>query len=87
MQNAPREHSAILSSFIKLQFVFKTFVLSIFEWPLKTGFIVNITAWRADEGALFFSVLFNEMCLFVVKVGGRSTYLQVCKGIMCSSRL
>ena len=32
------EHSAILSTFIKLPFVFKTFVLSIFEWPLKTGF-------------------------------------------------
>ena len=33
-----REHSAILSTFIKLSFVFKTFVLFIFEWPLKTGF-------------------------------------------------
>ena len=28
-----REHSAILSTFIKLPFVFETFVLSIFEWP------------------------------------------------------
>ena len=27
------EHSAILSTFIKLQFVIKSFVLSIFEWP------------------------------------------------------
>ena len=26
------EHSAILSTFIKLQVVIKTFVLSIFEW-------------------------------------------------------
>ena len=34
------EHSAILSSFIKLSFVMKIFVLSIFEWPLKTGFTV-----------------------------------------------
>ena len=34
------EHSAILSTFIKLQFVIKTFVLSTFEWPLKTGFTV-----------------------------------------------
>ena len=34
------EHSAILLTFIKLPFVFKTFVLSIFEWPLKTGFTV-----------------------------------------------
>ena len=33
-------HSAILSTFIKLPFVFKTFVLSIFERPLKTGFSI-----------------------------------------------
>ena len=30
------EHSAILSTFIKIPFVIKIFVLSIFEWPLKT---------------------------------------------------
>ena len=40
MQNAPREHSAKLSTFINLPFVFKTFVLSISEWSLKTGFTV-----------------------------------------------
>ena len=34
------EHSAILSTFIKLLFVIKRFVLSIFECPLKTGFTV-----------------------------------------------
>ena len=34
------EHSAILSSFIKLPFVFKTLNLSIFEWLLKTDFTV-----------------------------------------------
>ena len=38
------EHSAILLTFIKLPFVLKTFVLSIFEWPLKTGFTV-VTDW------------------------------------------
>ena len=36
------EHSAILSTFIKLPFVNKTFVLSIFEWSLMTGFTVYI---------------------------------------------
>ena len=35
------EHSAMLSAFIKLPFVIKIFVLSIFEWPLKTGFTVQ----------------------------------------------
>ena len=34
------EHSAILSPFIKLPFVIKICVLSTFEWPLKTGFII-----------------------------------------------
>ena len=36
------EHSAILSTYIKLPFVIKTFVLSIFEWSLKIGFTVVI---------------------------------------------
>ena len=40
LQNVPREHSAIFSTFIKLPFVFKTIVLSIFEWPLKTALLV-----------------------------------------------
>ena len=31
------EHSAILSTFIKLPFVIKVFVLSIFEWQFYTG--------------------------------------------------
>ena len=34
------EHSAILLTFIKLPFVIKTFVLSIFEWPFYTGLTV-----------------------------------------------
>ena len=38
----PLEHSAILSTFIKLPFSFKTFVLSIFKRLLKTGFTVYI---------------------------------------------
>ena len=35
-----REHSAILSTFIKLPVVIKTFVLSIFERRFYTGFTV-----------------------------------------------
>ena len=53
MQNAPLagqkycrmlqgEHSAILLTFIKLPLVINIFVLSIFEWPLKTGFTVTL---------------------------------------------
>ena len=36
------KHSAILSTFIKLPFDFKTIVLSIFEWPLKTGLLYTV---------------------------------------------
>ena len=36
-----KEHSAILSSFIKLTFVISIFVLTIFEWPFYKGFIVK----------------------------------------------
>ena len=34
------EHSAILSTFMKLPFVIKIFVLSILESPFHTGFTV-----------------------------------------------
>ena len=34
------EHSAIISTFIKLPFVIEIFVLSIFEWQYYTGYTV-----------------------------------------------
>ena len=37
------EHSAIPLTFIKLPFVIKIFVLSIFEWLFYTGFTVPFT--------------------------------------------
>ena len=54
-----REHSAILSTFIKLPFVVKTFVLSIFEWPFYTDFTVfeqissiryKLACWHVPTG-------------------------------------
>ena len=36
------EHSAILLTFIKLPFVIKIYVLSIFEWSFKTSFTVHV---------------------------------------------
>ena len=48
LQNALLEHSAIPLTFIKLPFAIKTFVLSIFKWPLKTGFtVVTFSHWLA----------------------------------------
>ena len=52
-----REHSAILSSFHKLPFVIKIFVLSIFEWPFYTGFTVSYK--------LGYEVFFNVQMLCV----------------------
>ena len=40
MQAKSIEHSALLSTFIKLPIVIKIFVLSFFEWPFYTGFAV-----------------------------------------------
>ena len=42
MQVKSIAESEILSTFIKLPFVFETFVLSIFERPLMTGFTVYL---------------------------------------------
>ena len=47
------EHSAILSTFIKLPFVIKIFVLSIFEWAFYTGFTVypySVYSGRGGSG-------------------------------------
>ena len=47
----PLEHSAILSTFIKLQIVIKVFVLTIFECPFYTGFTVfsSFRHWLAKS--------------------------------------
>ena len=36
------DHSAILLTFIKLPFVIKIFVFTIFEWPFCTGLNVHL---------------------------------------------
>ena len=56
------QHSAILSTFIKLPFVIKLLVLSIFEWPFYTGFTIVISILHA------FSILVLE-ATGVKKVG------------------
>ena len=67
MQNAPREHSAILSTCIKLPSIFKafllpilsTFLLSILEWPLKTG----LTVFKFKMFKVYLRVLTCSMML------------------------
>ena len=48
---AEREHSAILLTFIKLPFVFKTCFV-YFEWSLKTGLTV-------ETPVRFFSIIYE----------------------------
>ena len=50
------EHSAILSIFIKLQFVIKIFVMSILEWPFYTGFTVFIMKGGGKYAETYLSV-------------------------------
>ena len=47
------EHSAILMTFIKLPFVIKIIVLSIFEWPFYTGLTVHIVISPYHAGYLY----------------------------------
>ena len=63
-----REHSPILLTFIKLPVVIKTYVLSIFEWTLYTGFTVYLKSSFAiilPRMLKLFVLLFNSfyMCI------------------------
>ena len=50
------EHSAMLSTFIKLQFVIKIFILSFFfEWPFYIGFTVYISPDKLSSHSYYFS--------------------------------
>ena len=57
------EHSAILSTFIKLTNVIKIFFLSIFEWPLKTGFTVfNVgSEWPLEIFCVWLKITVSEI--------------------------
>ena len=58
----PLEHSAILLTFIKLPFVIKIFVLSIFEWPFYIGCTVVV------------SLSLHRRCVHAAVVVDRSGY-------------
>ena len=55
------EHSAILLTFIKLPFVIKTFVLSIFECPFYTVFTVYELLIFMDPVG-YFIININSSC-------------------------
>ena len=56
----------MLSTFIKLPFIIKVVVLSIFEGPLKTGFIVDILFKFATKCRRLFChllVILKRLCI------------------------
>ena len=57
------EHSAKLLTLIKLPFVIKIFILSIFEWPFYTGFTVNVFNYALLFGGLMLEEPFNGSVL------------------------
>ena len=59
------EHFAIPLTFIKLPFAIKTFVLSIFERPLKTGFTVSRFFKSSPQHLLFINGHFDYLYSFV----------------------
>ena len=62
------EHSAILLTFIKLQFVIKIFALSIFECPFYTGFTV-ICLHHFYSKIIPYSVKRNILTLYYFEAG------------------
>ena len=67
-------HSAILLTFIKLPFVNEIFVLSIFEWPLKTCFTVLLN----------FSIWFDSMSMGWLIVHIKETQVRISKSCFTS---
>ena len=61
------EHSAILSTFIKL-FGIKIFVLSVFEWPFYTRFTVIFLGFYGDLSLLFIDILLSKDLSWFPKV-------------------
>ena len=67
------EHSAILSTFIKLPFVFNMFVSSFFEWLFYTGFTVCFLYPQLKEGDSIFLILDQGHNHFSPREEGRSS--------------
>ena len=70
------EHSAILTNFIEPPFVIKIFVLSIFKWPLKTGFTVYIFCMQCKRKVKVLFLLYPPL------LGGTIPAMDKWQGIM-----
>ena len=69
-----QDHSAIFLTFIKLPFVIKIPVLSIFKWPFYTGFTVCKLLFLANGKAV---VAFSFLFFLSLFIGFLSTGVKV----------
>ena len=69
------EHSAVLSTFIKLHFPIKTFVLYIFKQLLKTGFTVLLTLFVPMELSVKFDTVESGLSIVYIE-GSQVTILK-----------
>ena len=73
MQIAPRGALCNTSTFIKLPFSIKTFVLPFFKWPLKTGFTIYAKSADIDQSDQCPHYLLSEYKLLKM---GKSIHLK-----------
>ena len=75
----PLKHSAMLSTFIKLPFVIKIFVLSIFEGPFYTGFTVYLHYILVPGQVIrnFYQLLLNAGQKYCRMLCNTSTFLKL----------
>ena len=66
------EHSAILLTFIKLPFVIKIFVLSIFEWPFYIGFTVCVKSYFKHGRFTFERIHNTKEQIFLLRKSGET---------------
>ena len=77
------DHSAVLLTCIKVPHGFKTFVLSDFEWPLKTGFNVLWIILQYVLPALRYHMALRP--LFRLFLSGHLRQVSMYCGAFCST--
>ena len=84
------EHSAVLLTDIKLPHGFKSFVLSIFVWLIKTGFTVHCTLMCSGVLVQMYTVFFlsipSIVTLYILDTGKHVIWQTVKIQMKCCKR-
>ena len=83
------QHSAILSTYIKVPFVIKIVFLSIFEGLPKTGFtvIVCLSFFSLERSVVFLSLLFCLVSTFLILPSPNLVWSRIYSVFKCLSVL